>query len=249
MMGLGPMGSGAGGYSSSSSSTSNLSALAPPFTVDRFIPKPNSNPMLHYSDSPYDSLYAVESFSHTWHYPSPSAPGSESVINSTGIASVPTCDDYGFSASAAIIPSTTHWSALSPNPEASNSAFAYGGEAKPYYSSYVPPMVREESTLIKDERSHYNVVPTSGLNVTSQIDYTHSLFDLEAGPRWVDCLGLDDGKRAKRVELDRSFSSEKENDGSSCGFKSQLTQGMSSIFPRIWLCDGSLKARVTLNIF
>ncbi|KAL9163001.1 hypothetical protein ABFS82_06G014100 [Erythranthe guttata] len=219
MMGLGPMGSGAGGYSSSS--TSNLSALAPPFTVDRFNPKPNSNPMLHYSDP-----YAVDSFSHEWQYPIPSAPTPELAIDSTGLRSPPFCDDYQFSASATISPSTTpHWLTFAPNTEASNSAFAYGGDVKPYYSPYAPPLVGEDSLLVKDERAHYNVVPTSGLNVTSPIDYTQSLFDLECGPRWIDSLRLDDGKRAKRVGLDGSFSSERANAGGSTSFKYELSLG------------------------
>ncbi|KAI3457925.1 hypothetical protein Pfo_014588 [Paulownia fortunei] len=224
MMGLGPMGSGAGG-ANSSSSTSNLSALAPPFTVDRLNPKPNSNPLVNYSDSPY----AVEPFSHAWQYARPSAPRPELVIDSTGITSVPLSDDYRFSASASISPSSTHWSVLSPVTKPSVSAFAYGGEVKPYYSPYVPPLVGDDSLFVEDGGPRYNVVPTSGLSVTSQIDYTQSLFDLEYGPRWVDSLGFDDGKRAKRVELDGSFLSEKANVGGSHSYKNQLNQGLCSL--------------------
>ncbi|XP_011075880.1 uncharacterized protein LOC105160266 isoform X2 [Sesamum indicum] len=216
MAGLGSIGCGAGGNSSSSSS--NLSALAPPFTVDRLNTQPNSNPLLHYPDPPY----SVESFSHAWQYARPSAPGPELVVDSTGIASVPLSDEYRFSAS----PTSTHWSAISPGTRTPVSAFAYGGEVKPYYSSpYAPSLVGEDSLLVKDEGSHYNAVPTSGLSVTSQFDYTQSLFDLEYGHQWVDGLGFDDGKRAKRVELDGSFSSEKANVGASYSYNNQLNQG------------------------
>ncbi|KAL0299765.1 UNVERIFIED_CONTAM: hypothetical protein Sradi_6636300 [Sesamum radiatum] len=180
MAGLGSIGSGAGGNSSASSS--NLSALAPPFTVDRLNTQPNSNPLLHYPDPPY----SVEPFSHAWQYARPSAPGPELVMDSTGIASMPLSDEYRFSAS---------------------------------------PTSTIGLLLVLDEGSHYNSVPTSGLSVTSQLDYTQSLFDLEYGHQWVDGLGFDDGKRAKRVELDGSFSSEKANVGGSYSYNNQLNQG------------------------
>ncbi|XP_047981391.1 uncharacterized protein LOC125222683 isoform X2 [Salvia hispanica] len=76
MMGLSSMGYGVGG----NSSTSNLSASAPPFTVDRLNPNPNSNPLLHYSD------YGAEPF------PQLSATDSNDMIS----------DDYRFSASVSV---------------------------------------------------------------------------------------------------------------------------------------------------
>ncbi|KAL0400518.1 UNVERIFIED_CONTAM: hypothetical protein Slati_4081700 [Sesamum latifolium] len=141
-------------------------------------------------------------------------------MDSTGIASVPLSDEYRFSAS----PTSTCWSALSPGTRTPVSAFAYGGEVKPYYSSPYGPFL-EKSLLVKDEGSHYSSVPTSGLSVTSQLDYTQSLFDLEYGHQWVDGLGFDDGRRAKRVELDGSFSAEKANVGGSYSYNNQLNQG------------------------
>ncbi|PIM99559.1 hypothetical protein CDL12_27942 [Handroanthus impetiginosus] len=221
MMGFGPMGSGAGGnFSSSSSSSSSLSASAPPFTVDRLNPKPNSNPLLHYSDLTY-----VEPFSHTWQYARPSAPRPEMGIDSTGINSVPLANDYQFSASVSISPSSTPWSALSPVTKASGSAFGYGCEVEPYHSPYVPPMVGEDGLLIEDEGARYNVGSTSGVSVKSQIDYSNGLFDLEYGPRWIDSLGFDEGKRAKRAEIDGSFFSEKANVAGSHSYTYQVNQG------------------------
>ncbi|KAG8381610.1 hypothetical protein BUALT_Bualt06G0139400 [Buddleja alternifolia] len=222
MMGLGPMGIGVGGGNSSSSiSTSNLSASAPPFSVDRLNPNSNSNPNRHYQESPY----LVEQYSHTWQYAHPSAPGPDLVISSTGISSAPLYDDYQFSASASVSKPSTHWSDTSPSLKASGSAYGYGGEVDPYYSPYVPPMVGEGSSVVEDNGPRYSVLATSGLSVSSQIDYTPSLFDLEYGRQWVDCLGFDDGKRAKRVELDGSLFSEKANAGDSISFKNQLNQG------------------------
>ncbi|KAL1539806.1 hypothetical protein AAHA92_24243 [Salvia divinorum] len=202
MMGLSSMGCGGGG----NSSTSNLSASAPPFTVDRLNPKSSSNPMLHYSD------YGVESFTHSSQYPI----RAEAAINSSEMISVPAPDDYRFSASASVNAPSTQWSAHNSG---------YGGDVKPYYSSYVTPLVGEDSVLGEDEGSRYNVAPTRGLSVTPQHDYTQSLFGLEYGPRWVDGLGFDDGKRAKRSDVDGKFSSEKLFVGGSHGYENQLYQG------------------------
>ncbi|GFP88738.1 hypothetical protein PHJA_001017500 [Phtheirospermum japonicum] len=197
MMGLGPtpMVSGAGG--NLSSSTSNLSALAPPFTVDRLNPKPNSNPNLHYPDLPY----SAEPYGHGWQYPAPSAPIPELVFESTGINNVPLSDDYRYSPLSAISPaSSTHWPAANKAPA---SAFAYGGEVKPYYSPYVPPLVGEASLLAEDEATRYSVGPTSG---KSQTDYSSSLFDVDYRAAWVDDLGFD----GYRNRLDQGgFGSEK----------------------------------------
>lgn len=206
MMGLSSMGYGGGGGGGGNLSTSNLSASAPPFTVDRLNPKPNSNPMMHYSDSPY----CAEPFSHSSQYPHLSAPRAEAAIDASEMISVPASDDYRFSASASV-----------------NSG--YGGDVKPYYSPYVSSLIGEDSLLAKDEGSRdsrYSVAPTRGLTATSQHDYTQSLFDLEYGSHWVDGLGFDDGKRAKRSEVDGKFSSEKLFLGASHGYENQLYRGM-----------------------
>ncbi|KAL6541452.1 hypothetical protein OROGR_010938 [Orobanche gracilis] len=217
MMRLGPLGSGTGG--NSSSSTSNLSALAPPFTVDRLNPKPNSNPNLHYSDP----LYMAEPYSHVWPYASPSAPISELAFESTGITTVSSSDDY-----RTISPTSTHWSSLNSGTKTSASAFAYGGtEVKHYYSPYVPPLVEGEvSLLVEDGESNYDVGPILGPSLKSQIDCTSSLWDVNYEAPWVENMGFDDGKRAKREELDGSFF-EKANLGGygSHSYENQLSVG------------------------
>ncbi|KAL8538219.1 hypothetical protein ACS0TY_000261 [Phlomoides rotata] len=217
-MGFGTLGNGAEGISSS---TSNLSALAPPFTVDRLNPRPNSNAFSNYSDS----TYAVESFNpHSWQYTPPSAPGPEIVIDSPGINSGSIYDSYRFSAPTSVNPSSTQWSVLNSGTQTTRSPFSFGVEVEPfepYYTPYVPALVGEDSLLIEDEGSRYNVVPTSGLSVT------HSLFDLdlESGPQSADCWGFDDWKRVKRSDIDGSFSSDKANVEGSSSFINQLYQG------------------------
>ena len=215
MMGLSSMGFGGGG----NSSTSNLSASAPPFTVDRLNPKPNSNPMLHYSD------YGIEPFPHSSQY----LIRAEAAINSSEMISVPAPDDYRFSASASVnAPSwSTSASVNAPSSQWSTHNSGYGSDVKPYYSSYVTPLVGEDRVLGEDGGSRYDVVPTRGMSVAPQHEYMRSLYDLEYTHRWVDGLGFDDGKRAKRSEVDGKFSSEKLFVGGSHGYENQLYQGMS----------------------
>ncbi|XP_047955798.1 uncharacterized protein LOC125201642 isoform X2 [Salvia hispanica] len=214
MMGLSSMGFGGGG----NSSTSNLSASAPPFTVDRLNPKPNSNPMLHYSD------YGIEPFPHSSQY----LIRAEAAINSSEMISVPAPDDYRFSASASVnAPSwSTSASVNAPSSQWSTHNSGYGSDVKPYYSSYVTPLVGEDRVLGEDGGgSRYDVVPTRGMSVAPQHEYMRSLYDLEYTHRWVDGLGFDDGKRAKRSEVDGKFSSEKLFVGGSHGYENQLYQG------------------------
>lgn len=229
MMNFGPMATGVGG--NSSSAASNLSALAPPFTVDRLNPSFNTSPPSFNSYS--DSRYAVEPFNKGWQYAHQTAPRPELVIDSAGQTTVPFSDGYPFTASASISPSNTDWSGCNPGTRTSGRAFAYGGgEIKPYMSGYVTP-IGENSPLVLNEVSHYSVVPTSGINLTSQLDYTPSPFDLEYGPQWVGSFGFDDGKRAKRAELDGSFFSDKAYVGGSCSYN-QLDQGVDHLSGKSW---------------
>ncbi|CAA0805983.1 Unknown protein [Striga hermonthica] len=203
---------GAGG--NSSSSTSNLSALAPPFTVHKPNAKPNSSANLHYHESPY---------SHGWEYSSPSAPV---VLQPSGNSNVPLPDSCQFSALTTVGPTVTHWSTFSSGNRGSlSSAFAYGGEVKPYYSPYVTPMVGEVSQLVEADGFRYNKGMKAGGNFESQIDYTRGMWDVDYDEaEWTGNSGLDDGKRAKRVDCEGVLI-EKPNLGGlySCG--SQLNQG------------------------
>ncbi|XP_073314498.1 uncharacterized protein [Primulina huaijiensis] len=215
MMGFGSVGEGSG--ENCSSSISNLSALAPPFTVDRLNLNPilSSNPVLNYSDL----SYAVEPYSHTSQFASPSAPRHELDIHPTETTSMP-LNDYQISDSIYLRPSGVHWS---------DSAFVYGGGVKPYYSPSVPPMIGEGSTINGYDGQSSNAKSPSGLSVSSQFGYNQSLFDLEYGPRWADNVGFSDGMRVKTVGLGGDFSSKNVSVGGSHSYKIQESQGIYDI--------------------
>ncbi|GER33442.1 cysteine-rich RLK (RECEPTOR-like protein kinase)8 [Striga asiatica] len=217
MMGFGPMVSGAGG--NSSSSTSNLSALAPPFTVHKSNAKPNSNANLHYHESPY----TAEPYSHCWEYSSPSAPV---VLEPSGNSNVPLPDSCQFSATTTLGPTITHCSTFSSGNRGSlPSSFAYGGEVKPYYSPYVTPLVGEVSQLPEADGFRYNKGPKSGGSFEAQIDYTRGMWDVDYDEaEWTGNSGLDNGKRVKRVDREGGLI-EKPNLGGLYSFGSQLHQG------------------------
>ncbi|KAL2556313.1 uncharacterized protein Fot_01052 [Forsythia ovata] len=206
MMGLGSMGSGVGG--NSSSSTSNLSALAPPFTVERSNPKLNSNQILHFTDS----SYAAAPDGQTWKYPHPSPPRPE---DSTRIDSLP----FAYSNPTPITLPSTDWSALSPNAKTSAGVFSYAGEVKSYCPSYVSPMVGKDSPAVFDYGPFYDLKPGSGPDISSQIDYTQSLSGLEYAQRGDDAWAFDDG----------IFSSMKVNIGDSLVSKSYVSSGVHNI--------------------
>ncbi|CAI9767760.1 unnamed protein product [Fraxinus pennsylvanica] len=224
------MGSGVGG--NSSSSTSNLSALAPPFTVERSNPKFSSIPILCFSDS----SYATAPNSQTWQYPHPSAPGPELNIDSKIMDHFPFAHSSptpisppSIDWSVPISPPSTNWSALSSNAKTSTDVFSYAGEVKPYYSPYVSTMVGKDNPSVVEYEPFYDPRPTSGPDLSSQVDYVQSLSGLEYAPQWHDAWAFDDGKQAKRVELDGSFSSKKVNIGDSLFSKSYISPGVHSI--------------------
>ncbi|CAK9158255.1 unnamed protein product [Ilex paraguariensis] len=224
MMGVGYLGSGG-----PSSSSSNLSALAPPFTVDRSNPKSNSNPLVHFNDS----LYAAP-FNQTWVYPYSTAPRPDFVSNpdlevdSIRTTSLPLANDNGYPGSGSINPSG-HWSTLHPTAKTGRDAFSYSVEAKPYCHPYVLPMVDDDSPLVAINEPSYDLLSTSGhsrLNVSPQVDYTQSLSPLEYKPQWSGFwTGLADAKRSKRIELDGSSYSEEKNGSGSHVYKPYIKQG------------------------
>ncbi|KZV45257.1 hypothetical protein F511_10034 [Dorcoceras hygrometricum] len=215
MMGFGCLGEGSG--DNSSLSISNLSALAPPFTVDRLNSNPmfSSNPVLNYSEL----SYAVEPYSHTSQFASPSAPGHELDIHPTETTRIP-LNDYHISDPIYLGSSGVRWS---------DSAFVYGGGVKPYYSPSVPPMTAEGSTINEYDGRSSNAISPSGLSVSSQLGYNQSLYDLEYGPQWADNVGSSDGTRIKTVGLGGDFSSKNVNVGSSHSYKFQVSQGIYDI--------------------
>lgn len=256
MMGLGYWGGGGGPSPSSSSSSSaaagaasssassNLSASAPPFTVERFsLRPPSSNSSVQFSDSqPYAAAHA------TWQYssPYPPAPTSRSHVyqqsdlnlDSTRITSVPIGNDYHFGFSVPQSnsdPQTTHWSTVNPCVKSSSSAtFSYDAKADSYYPPYVSSVVDHDSPLLALTEPSYNTLPSSGLgsspNVPSQVDYTQSLSGLEYPPHWhTGWNGLVDAKRGKQAELDFGFPLDITNTGDSRAYGSHMNQGYHAV--------------------
>ncbi|CAK9139036.1 unnamed protein product [Ilex paraguariensis] len=212
MMGLGYLGHGG-----SASSSSNLSALAPPFTVDRSNSKLNSNPIVHFTDSPY-----AAAFDETWLYPHSTASRPDFVSNldpEVDSPSLPLTNDYRYPGSQSINPQS-HWSTLNPTPKTATDAFSYPVGAKPYYPLYVSP------------EPCYDPLLNSGgalMDVSPQVDYTRSLSPLECTPQWGGFWnGLPDEKRGKRVELDGSFYSVEKNISGSHVYKNYINQGVHS---------------------
>ncbi|KAI5657494.1 hypothetical protein M9H77_26287 [Catharanthus roseus] len=226
MMSLGSFG---GGGPSSSPPTSNLSALAPPFTVDRSNSKPSASPLLQFSESPY-----ATGFSHTWQYANPAASGldayqkSELEADSTNITPMSSANDYHFRYSVSESNNTPSncWSTLNSTAKTSTDPFLYDSEVGTYYPPYVSPVADEGTPLVALSDPSYDVLPSSGLvsaNASSQVDYTQSLSGLEYTPSWGGiCYGLVDTKRGKHAELDGSFIKDKSNASVSVAFTNYL---------------------------
>ncbi|CAI9086999.1 OLC1v1020950C5 [Oldenlandia corymbosa var. corymbosa] len=183
MMGIGSLGYG-GPSSSSSSSSSNLSASAPPFTVDRFNLKPSgSNSSMQFPEFPaYGSPFGPAWQPYTNPRPDNTIyPKSELEIDSsTRTTSVPLPDDYGFqySMSKPNDPASQAftWSSTSPGPKTFSSTLVDS-----FYNQYAPPMADHDSSpsLGISEHNYDLLVPSSGLvstaDLSSQVDYTHGL--------------------------------------------------------------------------
>lgn len=227
MMGVGSL--GYGGPPSSSTASSNLSALAPPFfTIDRFNSKPCSNPLVQFPESPYTAP-----FGHTWPYSTPSAPIPDmyqqsqlEIDSSTRITSVPLPDDYGFrySMSQPDDPQPITWSTVNPGPK------TYDSKVDSFYPPYISSMVNHDSPLVAFSEPTYDLLPSSGLvsaDLSSQVDYTQNLHGLEYTTElhgvWDGTL---DGKLGKQAELTGSSFFDNTRAGGSSAYMKQMNQGM-----------------------
>ncbi|XP_065861462.1 uncharacterized protein [Euphorbia lathyris] len=208
------MGHGSNGYGGSSpSSSSNLSALAPPFTVDRSIPKSGSNSLVDLTETTYGLTF--NHLLHNWLGPQP--PNSRpDCFSSTKMEfdSVPSSNAYRYSSSI------EHVSPLNPLVSASTDTDLYGQnsynllEAKPYYPSYVSNAIGNCSPLDIPRNSGYDLLSTSKVPTTNNSvheDYTQSFSGLEHSAHWSGLWeGLTDWQQARPSQLDESFYS-KEN--------------------------------------
>lgn len=230
-MGFGSFG---GGGPSSSPSSSNLSALAPPFTVDRSNSKPSTASLVQFPESSY-----ATSFGHIWQYANP--PVSEPLAyqksqletDSTIITPVTSTNDYHFqycASSSSDNKQSNHWSTLNPCSETETDVFSFDPKLETYYPHYVSPVVDDATPLVPLNDSSFDVLPSSGLVSTSAsvpVDYTRSLSGLEYNPNWGGaCYGVVDAKRGKHAKLDGcSFVAERSNATDAVAYTSYLNQG------------------------
>ncbi|KAF2299551.1 hypothetical protein GH714_032513 [Hevea brasiliensis] len=204
MMGHGSCGYGGG----SSPSPSNLSALAPPFTVDRSVPKPGSNPLVDLTEPAYAVTFNPSLQNWLGPHPPNSRPDYFSITNPE-FDSVPSSNAYRFSSSNAHVP------AFDASVSASTDTILYGQgstsllEAKPYYPSYVSPTICSDGPLGLSHHSGYDLLTTSHVatsNGSSHDDYTQNLSGLEHVAQWGGLWeGLADWQQSEQVQLDASF--------------------------------------------
>ncbi|KAL7183474.1 hypothetical protein ACSBR2_025808 [Camellia fascicularis] len=239
MMGIGSLGNVG---SSSSSSSSNLSALAPPFTVDRSNPKPNSNPLAHFTESPY---VPFNSSFPNWQYSHSSASGTNLYSNidfgvdSIRTTCVPSAKDYSYLGSNSVNSPTPHMPPLNPNVSSATDSFTFlqysSGipsnrvEVEPYYPPFVSTLVEDDNPLVALNEPSYDLLSNScvaPLDGSFQVDYTQSLSGLEYTPQWGGFWNrLADGEQGEQVEPDGRFCSDGTNFAGSYVYENYMKQG------------------------
>ncbi|XP_061956017.1 uncharacterized protein LOC133677896 isoform X1 [Populus nigra] len=212
MMGSGvPYGYNNGGGSSFSSS--NLSPLAPPFTVDRSVAKP----LLDLTEPTYP--VRLNPSLHNWATSNSHIPNSRPdlfPIPNLEFDSIPSPNVFGYSSPTPQVTSKNH-----PLVLASTDAVLYGQsnpslvEAVPYYpSSYVSPAIGSDGHLKIPHQSGYELLSNSYVgtsNGSSHDDYTQSSLGLEHATQWSGLWeGVTDWNQSKKLQLDGGFC-EKEN--------------------------------------
>ncbi|KAL4575705.1 hypothetical protein LXL04_011789 [Taraxacum kok-saghyz] len=235
MMGLGYLGS-----SSASSASSNLSPLAPPFTVDRSShnkPVLNSNSLSHLNDPSYGVP-----FTSSWPYSHASGASARHNIlaDSPRTTTLPSNDSGYMIPEPVNLPGTgnwsglnsngkhgleqisPHWSAAYPSSKRVTDSFSYNlSEAKPFYPPYASSLRNDDIPLVTSSEPGYDLLSASGLahgDETSQVDYTRSLSGLEYNPQQDSVWS---GKQVKKLETDDSFFSEEAN----LAYNNYLNQG------------------------
>ncbi|XP_042489703.1 uncharacterized protein LOC122069698 [Macadamia integrifolia] len=232
----------------SSASSSNLSPLAQPFTVDRFLPKPNLNPLVPFGEDPY--LHSYPPAFDNWHHlpPPTSLPDSFSCSNSysdsasTHAPNLSCATNYGYYGSQSINSFGTH---IKPNTATSSVvSFPYDQqqsesirttlvEAKPYYPQYpslsihddTSPVVLNESAC--DMLSASSFAPFDGAYHTG---YTGG-FSVDYMDQWNGfCDSLPDEEQGRRKGLDGNSLISRNYGTISMTDKSSLKQGMYVFF-------------------
>ncbi|CAK7324289.1 unnamed protein product [Dovyalis caffra] len=204
-----------------SSSSSNLSASAPPFTVDRSVAKP----LLDLTEPTYP--VSLNSSLHNWVTSNSHSPNSRPdlfPITNLEFDSLPSANAFAYSSPTSHVPSMNH-----PLVSASTDAVLYGQsnpsivEAEPYYpSSYVSPAIGSDVPLKMPHQSGYELLATSHVgtsNGSSRDDYPQSLVGLDHPTHWSGLWeGVTDGHQSKKMQLDGGF----------CVKENFINQGFSS---------------------
>ncbi|VVA11407.1 PREDICTED: LOC109707349 isoform [Prunus dulcis] len=235
MTGFGSYGNG--GPYPYSSSPSSLSALAPPFTVDRSVPKPMSSPLVDVTETPY--VAPLNSSSHNWLPSHPPITGSNFFANPTPeFNSLPSSNAYRYAGSQTVDPPNTTLPALNTITPASSNAFTYGQsldavatsfvEAKPYYPSYLSPTIHGDSPLVVPDQPSYDWLSTTHfapLDGCSRKDYTQRPPDLKYTAQWGGLWnGLSEWEQGKQGDFDGSFCSKKTDVSGSFLYKNFMNQ-------------------------
>ncbi|XAR71569.1 hypothetical protein NMG60_11017908 [Bertholletia excelsa] len=237
MTGFGILGTGG-----SLSPSSNLSPLAPPFTVDRSSPRPNSSSAMHFTEPPYavpfpssfpSWPYSPSSSSRPDFYGNPDS--SDDSIRTTHLFAP---NDYQFLGSHSVSSPGTIMHQLDINVSASSSTsnvLQYElprshVEAKPYYPQFVSTVVDEDTPLVALNESKHDSLsssPAAPFDGSSKFDYVQNLSGLEyTSPQWCSFWNkLADGKHGERGEVDGNFLTEASDDTGSYIYKNHGKEG------------------------
>ncbi|KAL8095619.1 uncharacterized protein LOC141688931 isoform X2 [Apium graveolens] len=205
---------GNGGFPSSSSS--NLSPLAPPFTVDRSNSKANLNSLSNFTETSQPYGVTFSSSLHNWQFSHSSSQGTDYISHcgsendSLRTTSVPSANDFSYLGSELVNSPTVHWAPPNRNTtDPASNQFSCGGATKRYYAPYVSQAIDDNVSLPGLNEVNYDLLSTSGLVPivgTSQVDYSQGLSSLEFPPQWGGYWnGLSHGKRGKRTDITGSF--------------------------------------------
>ncbi|XP_068315059.1 uncharacterized protein [Pyrus communis] len=234
MAGIVPYGIG-GSYPYSSSSPSSLSALAPPFTVDRPVPKPMSS-SLDVTEPPY--VAPMNSSLHNWLPSHPTTTPSNFFANPTpDLNSIPPSNAYGYAGLQTVEPSNTNLPALNTITTTSPSTFKYDQsfnaaatsfvEAKPYYPSYLSSTVPSVPPMVVPSQPSYDWLSSTHfapLDSSSHNDYTQNPSDPKYTTQWG---GLWEWEHGKQGDINGNFCSKKTDVSGSSLYKNYMNQDPS----------------------
>ncbi|XP_015878704.1 uncharacterized protein LOC107414988 isoform X1 [Ziziphus jujuba] len=234
MMGFGAYGNG-GSYSSSSSS--NLSASAPPFTVDRSIPKTPSNPLVDLTEPSYAA--PLNSSLHNW-LPTVSPTSASKLFSNPSLefSSVPSTNAYKYGGLRNAESSNSHLPPLNTVAPAATNAFTYGQcsdsvgtgyvEAEPYYPSFLSPAMRNDSSLVIPDQTTYDWLSSSNvpaLDGSFHNDYSQRQSGSKYVSQWGGLWnGLAEWDQGKLQEIDGSACSKGADSPASSVYRNYMNQ-------------------------